>query len=92
MYDLANLIDYWSWPRNARLDLNEARHIVTEYSKRRQLDAEEQQHLYDVFKLEILIDCVWFFDRGNATDFYEKRKFDYLNDLGRDQFYRKLFT
>lgn len=92
MFDLVNLIDYWAWPHNKTLDFHEARKILTEYADYRPLNSNEKKHFYDLYKLQILIDCVWFFARGNAEDFYEKRKIDYLNSMGRDNFYHKFFV
>jgi Ser/Thr protein kinase RdoA (MazF antagonist) len=91
-FDLIGLIEYWAWPHLAeRLDLARARAIVKEYARHRPLSPIEQQHMYDVYKLSILIDCVWFFSRGSAQDFREKRKIDALNALGRQRFYAALF-
>lgn len=50
-----------------------------------------KEEFIDIFKLSILLDCVWYFKRGKSEDFYEKRKIDYLNKLGRDEFYKKFF-
>ena len=36
--------------------------------------------------LSIFIDSVWFFERGEAEEFYEKRKIDYLDHLDRGIF------
>jgi homoserine kinase type II len=72
-------------------DFKEARDIVSEYMKHRPLNDNEKRHLFDVYKLSVMFDCVWYFERGEATDFYEKRKIDYLNAIGKDTFYNKLF-
>jgi Ser/Thr protein kinase RdoA (MazF antagonist) len=72
-------------------DFKAARNIVAEYTKYRPLNANEKRHLFDVYKLSIMFDCVWYFERGGATDFYEKRKLEYLNAIGKDVFYDKLF-
>ncbi|CAN5455939.1 homoserine kinase [soil metagenome] len=91
-FDLVGLIETWAWPYAAeRLDLKQARPVVQEYGKHRPLAAIEQQHLYDVYKLSILIDCVWYFGRGQANDFYEKRKIAALSSLGRQLFFDALF-
>ena len=91
-FDLVGLIEYWAWPHTVdMLDLTKARSIVQEYMKHRPLPPIEQQHLYDVYKLSILFDCVWYFGRGSATDFYEKRKIEALNGLGRQKFLDELF-
>lgn len=43
-------------------------------------------HLCDVYKLSILFDCVWYFGRRSGTGFYERRKIEFLNSLGRQRF------
>lgn len=72
-------------------DLTYAKRIVSEYLKHRSLDDLEKKHLFDVYKLSVLIDCIWYFERGDVKDFYEKRKIDYLDGLGREIFYETLF-
>lgn len=101
-YDLATLInpfipsfDWNSWSNFRKeddvFDFTEAKKVVTEYIKHREVNEEEMKYLIDVFKLSIMLDCVWYFGRGDASDFYEKRKIDYLNKLGRDKFYNSIF-
>jgi homoserine kinase len=91
-FDLVGLIEYWAWPHHADLlDLAPARGIVQEYMQHRPLTPIEQQHLYDVYKLSVLIDCVWYFERGPADDFREKRKIDALTNLGTQRFFDELF-
>jgi len=72
-------------------DFKKSREIVREYSRYRKINNNEKRHIFDVYKLSILIDCVWYFKRGRADDFYEKKKIDFLNNLGRDGFYKNLF-
>ena len=91
-FDLVGMLDYWAWPHSARIvDLVKARDIVQAYMKHRSLSQLEKRHLFDVYKLSIMFDCVWYFARGSADDFYEKRKIDALSDLGRNAFYSELF-
>jgi homoserine kinase type II len=92
-FDLVGLIESWAWRHDKDKTLNfvKAKNVVTEYMKHRRLKPVEKRHLFDVHKLSILIDCIWFFDRGEIADFYEKRKIDYLDSLGREPFYQKLF-
>ncbi|MBI5712567.1 MAG: homoserine kinase [Chloroflexi bacterium] len=92
LFDLVGLIESWAWPHQSdTLDVRQARLIVQEYMKHRPLNAIEQRHLYDVYKLSILIDLTWFFRRGNAQDFYERRKVDFLSNLGRKKFFDEIF-
>jgi len=91
-FDLVGLIEYWAWHRDMDiLDVARARSVVQEYMKHRPLSLIEQQHLYDVYKLSILFDCVWYFGRGSADDFREKRKIEALNQWGRQRFFDGLF-
>ncbi len=91
-FDLVGLIDSWAWPHDAELfNVTQARAIVQEYVRHHPLSGIEQQSMYDVHKLSILIDCVWFFGRGEVNDFFEKRKIDALTKLGREGFCAELF-
>lgn len=91
-FDLVGLIESWAWPPMVdMLDVTEARRIVQKYTAHRPLSALEQGHLYDVYRLSILFDCVWFFARGDADDFYERRKIEALANLGRQRFFDELF-
>ncbi|MBS4177473.1 homoserine kinase [Lederbergia citrea] len=93
LFDLVVLIESWAWRHdvNKLLNMEEAKEIIIEYSKHRRLSDIEKNHLFDVYKLSILIDCVWYFERGDVKDFYEKRKIDYLDQIGREVFYQELF-
>ena len=93
LFDLVGLIESEAWIRDKDKELNFtlAEKVVLEYTKYRQLRDVEQKHLFDVYKLSILFDCVWYFGRGSATDFFEKTKIDFLNEVGAEEFYRKLF-
>ncbi|MDN4525080.1 homoserine kinase [Fictibacillus fluitans] len=94
LFDLVGLIESWAWTYDKYdvINLTEAKKIIEEYTKNRPLRKVEQKHLFDVYKLSILIDSIWFFERGDAEDFYEKRKIDYLDQLGRENFYKALFS
>ncbi|MFH1635487.1 MAG: homoserine kinase [Chloroflexota bacterium] len=92
VFDLVGLIDSWAWPfQSNKLDLPQAREIVQEYIKHRPLSAIEQRHIFDVHKLSILLDCVWYFGRGQANDFHEKGKIEFLNNLGWKKYAEALF-
>jgi homoserine kinase type II len=94
LFDLVGLIESWAWryDKDEIINFKEAKKIVLEYTKHRPLKTVEKEHLFDVYKLCIFIDCVWFFERGEIEDFYEKRKIDYLDHIGRKKFYEELFS
>ncbi len=91
-FDLVCLIEGWAWHYpEEELDLAKAAEVVALYRQHRSLSPLEQHHFIDVYKLSILIDCLWFFARGSGDDFYEYKKIKYLNSLGREQFKSALF-
>ena len=91
-FDLIGMIEYWACTYPAfSPDMAHAQAIVRAYEQHRPLAASEQQHLYDVYKLSILFDCIWSFARGSSEDFYEKRKIDALTNLGKQNFCQELF-
>lgn len=94
LFDLEGLIsaEAWRYGLDEVLDFNKAKEVIAIYSKYRRLNSNEKRHLFDVYKLGILFDCVWYFARGDAKDFFEKRKIDFLNEVGRENFYSQLFT
>ncbi|MEZ4679902.1 MAG: homoserine kinase [Caldilineaceae bacterium] len=78
-------------PGDDVFDFAAAKEIITTYQTVRPLSTVEKHHLFDVLKLATLIDCLWFFERGTAEDFYERRKIDCLDGLGRAAFVQALF-
>lgn len=50
----------------------------------------EKEHLLDVYKLYVLTDVLWFFERGDVSDFYERRKIEVLSRLGQAKFSRRI--
>ncbi|GER91303.1 hypothetical protein KDW_54650 [Dictyobacter vulcani] len=102
-YDLVSLInlfmatfDWNTWPDFKQdehvFDFRQARATVLEYNRHRPLDTNEKKYLFDVYKLSILFDCIWYFERGSVSDFYERRKITYLDSLSRDTFTAELFA
>lgn len=102
IFDLVSLInpfissfEWGTWPKFKKdesvFDFREARKIVSEYMKYRPLNNSEKRHLFDVYKLSIILDCIWRFERGDASDFFEKRKIEHLDNLGREKFYNEVF-
>ncbi len=93
IFDLVGLIEGEAWhhERDRELAFDRAKKVVDVYSSYRPLNRNEKRHLFDVYQLSILFDCFWFFRRGGPEDFYEKRKIDFLNSVGREAFYNMLF-
>jgi len=102
LFDLVCLMDFFrpefdwnTWhsfsPDTDILSFEQPRRILSLYQQVRPLTAAERKHLFDVLLLSILIDCLWYFSRGAADDFFEKRKIESLQRLGRSEFYKRLF-
>ena len=87
--------DWNTWqkfkPGDNVFDFKQIKEVVAEYMKYRPLNENEKRHLFDIYKLSLFMDCIWYFKRGKADDFFEKRKIDYLNNFGREEFYKRLF-
>ncbi len=91
-FDLIGLMESAAWHHTAdQIDLGEARKIVQLYMQFRPLEPLEKQHLFDVYKLSILIDAIWFYNRWEGERFYERRKIESLDKIGRQQFFTALF-
>lgn len=91
LLDLANLIDGFAWGFGQDFDFDAAHQIAQHYAEMRSLTDSEKQHLFDVHKLQILIDGLWFFERGDSTNFYEKEKIAYLDAIGRQTYHQRVF-
>ncbi|HSH03907.1 MAG TPA: homoserine kinase [Anaerolineae bacterium] len=82
LFDLVCLIELMAWPHwSEEMDVEIAKAVVERYSQGRELMVEERRYLLDVHQLSVLVDCLWFFRRGEGEDFYEKRKIEYLRKL-----------
>ena len=91
-FDLVNLIDGWAWPHTGAFEPEQARQIAATYTQIRPLNTLEKRHVFDVHKLQIMFDAIWFFARGQADDFYEKRKIEHLDAMGREAYTQALFA
>jgi homoserine kinase type II len=85
-FDLVVLMS-WAWPFEGDFNPAVARQIAQEYQQTRPFSKLEKRHVFDMMKLHILFDGIWYFARGDADNFYEKGKIEYLDSLGREQFY-----
>ena len=103
MFDLVSLVEpfvssfkHYNWfggnVTDNVFDFGETKRVVSEYEKYRCLNNNEKRHIFDVYKLSFLFDCIWYFERGNAEYFFEKRKIEHFNNLGADNFYNELFA
>jgi homoserine kinase type II len=89
IYDVAGLIYWWAFPPEIGFKEKEASFIVNEYLKYRMLSETEKKHIYDALKLIILLGISW----SKESDFEDSNKaIEYLNNLGREGFYSKIFT
>lgn len=78
VYDLANLIYWWTWPDKGELDVEATKQLVQAYEQERKLENLELAHIMDALKLVIANGMAWFLDQG---DDYEngKRKIELIN-------------
>lgn len=90
LFDIIGLIDRRNYKFLSSKYFGLIRYIFNKYENIRSLKAEDKMYLFDVLKLSIMIDCFWFFKRGNFPNFIEKDKIDQLNKLGRERFNRRL--
>ena len=89
IYDIASLIYWWAWPPRVGFKQGEARQIVSEYSKWRELNEEEKGHIYDALKLIVLLGIAW----SEEDDFdAERKKIELLNSVGRSDFAKLLLN
>lgn len=91
LYDLANMVYFWAWPHKKELNFEKARILLNEYIKYRKLTKIEENHLYDFLKMIIFMSIGWFIHVSD--DFFsEKKKIEFLNSLGRERFYCRMFS
>lgn len=86
-----NHVTWSNHDSNKALDFSRAKELLCFYQNKITIPESDKRHFYDLLKLSILIDTVWYFDRGDSQNFFEKRKIDILNQLGKEKFYSQLF-
>jgi Ser/Thr protein kinase RdoA (MazF antagonist) len=102
LLDLISAIDFFTpgfdhetWrsfpPGAGLLNFRRARECFAAYSECRAIGGEDRRHVFDLLKLSILIDCLWYFERGDCPDFFERRKVEAVDGMGRERFTRALF-
>lgn len=89
LYDVAQMIYWWTWPNNGDIQLDRSRDLVAQYETVRKLSDDERRRLFDVLKLVHLVGIGW----SLADDSFDndKRKVVDLDALGRDAFYEAIF-
>lgn len=90
LYDLGQLIYWWTWPDTGDMQYDQSRKLVEQYEKRRRMTHDERLHLFDALKLVILIGIGWFLDDDEGY-MNARRKIESLNTIGRDGFYNNIF-
>lgn len=86
--------DHNTWNRYKAeevMSFDEARSVFKLYNALFPLNNLDRRHVFDLLKFVTLIDCIWYFERGDYRNFYERKKIEALNKLGREKFYALLF-
>ena len=92
IFDLGTLIYYWAWLREKKLNLKKANYLLKEYGRYRKLSKIEKEHIFDALKMVILTYMAWFFYEKSNSMFEESRKkLEEIDEIGRKEFYKKLF-
>jgi homoserine kinase type II len=90
LYDVAQMVYWWTWSNMGDIEFKKARDLVAHYGSVRQLEAEEKRHLFDVLKLVHLIGIGWSFADESFDN--DKRKVVDLNEINRKRFYKEFFV
>jgi len=88
IYDIAKLIDWWTWPDKGEIDFAKTVKLLNAYQSVRPLATKEKDHIYDALKLAVLIDIGWFFNTDSFAN--NRRKVEYLTNMGRQTFHSHL--
>lgn len=89
LYDVAQMIYWWTWPNKSDIQLDKSKDLVAQYEVVRTLSDDERRHLFDVLKLVHLVGIGWSLSDDSFPN--DKRKVVDLNALGRDKFYDAIF-
>ncbi len=90
LYDVGQLIYWWTWPNKGDIDFDQSRKLIEQYEKQRPMTDAERLHLFDGLKLVILIGIGWSLDEdeGYAN---ARRKVELLHTFSREGFYKNIF-
>jgi hypothetical protein len=83
------LIVHWAWPDLGDMDFDRSRELIERYQETRTLTETEKLRLFDALKISHLTCVGWFLDTESFPN--NKRKAEFLNALGRQAFYDRLF-
>ncbi|MBT4804538.1 homoserine kinase [Candidatus Woesearchaeota archaeon] len=94
IFDVANFIYYWAWMREKEFNFSKARSLLRDYFKYRKLSEVEKKYLFDGIKMVIFTYMGWFFyEKWKTEDVFDncKKRLEFLDSIGRDEFYNRLF-
>ena len=94
IFDVANFIYYWAWMREKGFNFKKAKTLLKDYLKYRKLSEIEKKYLFDGIKVVIFTYMGWFFyEKYKNEDVFEKcmKRLEFLDNIGRDDFYNRLF-
>jgi homoserine kinase type II len=96
VFDIGSLVYYWAWiqEKDFKFNFKKAKILIKSYSKKRKMSVIEKKHVFDGLKMQILVYMGWFFaSKYKNIDVFEEscKQLQFLNNIGRDEFYKKLF-
>lgn len=94
IHDLGILILYWARLYNTKMDFQIAKKIINLYEEINPLTKIEKEHIFDSFKFAALMIMSWLmYDKWKGKDLFKilSKFIDEINELGRTEFYSKLF-
>jgi len=97
IYDLAFIIYDWTSFKENDNYFEESKKIINLYQEIRPLNNVEKKYLFDQLKIICLVYTGWFFydsiNKESGRDIFEKSKerIERLNEIGRKEFYKKMF-
>jgi len=95
IYDVGVVLLYWTRFYLKKFDFKKARKIIKLYEKYRPLSKKEKLHVYDALQLHALMIMAWLmYDDWRGKDIFKKLSgiLDELDQIGRKEFYKKVFS
>jgi homoserine kinase type II len=90
IFDVAELIYWWTWPDKGVMDFAKTKELVKSYEQKRILNDNERGHLFDALKFVLLIGTGWFLHNDNGYK-NNVRKVTLLDEVGREKFSSRIF-